>query len=147
MLAPGRQLRRGSPRGGDFCPGRRSLSAAARTHQEVHTMTTLLAIGTRKGLWLARSEDRRTWTLDGPHLLMQEVAAATVDVRGNRHRVLATGYSEHWGPTVMWSEDVIERSGGSSSAATWHETDHAPISFPRDTGAALARVWQLQPDT
>jgi 1,2-dihydroxy-3-keto-5-methylthiopentene dioxygenase len=51
-------------------------------------MTDLLAIGTRKGLWLARSEDdRRSWTLDGPHLLAQEVAAVqqggaypTVDV-------------------------------------------------------------------
>jgi hypothetical protein len=106
-------------------------------------MTTLLAIGTRKGLWLARSEDRRTWTLDGPHLLMQEVAAVTVDVRGERPRLLATGYSEHWGPTVLWSDDVVSMG----TAGTWHETDHAPISFPRDTGAALARVWQLQPDT
>ncbi len=35
-------------------------------------MTDLLAIGTRKGLWLARSDDdRRTWTVDGPHLLAQ----------------------------------------------------------------------------
>ena len=43
-------------------------------------MTDLLAIGTRKGLWLARSDDdRRTWTVDGPHLLAQEVAAVGVD--------------------------------------------------------------------
>jgi hypothetical protein len=28
---------------------------------------TLVAIGTRKGLWLARSTDRDTWSLDGPH--------------------------------------------------------------------------------
>ena len=46
-------------------------------------MTDLLAIGTRKGLWLARSDDdRRTWTVDGPHLLAQEVAAVSIDTRG-----------------------------------------------------------------
>lgn len=106
-------------------------------------MTTLLAIGTRKGLWLAHSDDRRTWTLDGPHLLMQEVAAVAIDTRRSSPRVLVTGYSEHWGPTVMWSDDVVAAGG----AATWQETDHAPIAFPADTGAALARVWQLQPDT
>ena len=56
-------------------------------------MTTVLAIGTRKGLWLARSEDRRSWTLDGPHLLMQEVAALALDTRRSTPRVLATGYT------------------------------------------------------
>jgi len=38
-------------------------------------MTVVLAIGTRKGLWLARSEDRVTWQVDGPHHAMQEVYA------------------------------------------------------------------------
>ncbi len=53
-------------------------------------MADLLAIGTRKGLWLARSDDdRRTWRLDGPHLVAQEVAAVAVDVRGSAPRVLA----------------------------------------------------------
>lgn len=53
-------------------------------------MTDLLAIGTRKGLWLARSEDdRRTWTVSEPHLLAQEVASVAVDTRGSRPRVLA----------------------------------------------------------
>jgi hypothetical protein len=31
--------------------------------------------------------------------------------------------------------------------ATWDETDHGSITFPEDAGAALARVWQLRPDT
>jgi hypothetical protein len=106
-------------------------------------MSTLLAIGTRKGLWLARSDDRRRWTLDGPHLLMQEVAAVAVDARRPTPRVLATGYSEHWGPTVLYSDDAASGNG----PATWHEPDAAPIAFPADTGAALARVWQLQPDS
>src|ERR1700684_4317581 len=106
-------------------------------------MTTLLTIGTKKGLWVARSEDRRAWTLEGPHLLMQEVAAVAVDTRRRTPRVLATGYSEHWGPTVLHSDDIVERGSG----ATWVENDRAPIAFPADTGAALNRVWQLQPDS
>jgi BNR/Asp-box repeat len=101
--------------------------------------TDLIAIGTRKGLWLARSDDdRRSWTLDGPHLLAQEVAAVGIDTRGPRPRVLAGTQYGHWGPTVMWSDDL----GG-----TWEETEQGAIRFPEDTGAALARVWQLRPDS
>ena len=70
-------------------------------------MTDLLAIGTRKGLFLARSDDdRRSWTVDGPHLLAQEVAAVGIDTRRDRPRILASVLYGHWGPTVMWSDDL-----------------------------------------
>jgi hypothetical protein len=102
-------------------------------------MTDLLAIGTRKGLWLARSEDdRRTWTLGGPHLLAQEVAAVGLDTRRGRPRVLAGIQYGHWGPSVVWSDDL---------GASWQETESGAVRFPEDTGAALARVWQVRPDT
>jgi hypothetical protein len=58
-------------------------------------MAVLLAIGTRKGLWLATSDDRASWEVTGPHHPMTE--------------------------------------------------DHAPVSFPEDTGAALERVWHIAP--
>jgi hypothetical protein len=101
-------------------------------------MTYVLAIGTRKGLWIATSEDRSTWALDGPHLLMQEVASVAIDTRRSPARLLVGTMSWHWGPTLMWSDD---------RGAAWHETGNAAIAFPDDTGAALGRVWQLQPDT
>jgi photosystem II stability/assembly factor-like uncharacterized protein len=102
-------------------------------------MTDLLAIGTRKGLFLARSEDdRRTWRVGEPQLLAQEVAAVSIDTRRPRPRVLAGIQYGHWGPSVVWSDDL----GG-----TWEETDSGAVHFPEDTGAALARVWQLRPDT
>lgn len=101
-------------------------------------MTVLLAIGTRKGMWLARSDDRSTWSLGPPHLLGEEVAAVAIDTRRTPVRVLAGVQSEHWGPTVRWSDDL-----GSS----WQESDHAAIAFPAETDAALARVWQLTPDS
>jgi len=101
-------------------------------------MTHVLAIGTRKGLWLARSDDRVTWTLDGPHLLMREVASVAIDTRRTPARLLVGTMSEHWGPTVLWSDDL---------GATWEETDHGAIQFPADSGGTLKRVWQLQPDS
>jgi hypothetical protein len=102
-------------------------------------MTVLLAIGTRKGLWLARSDDgRRTWAVEGPHFLMREVASVAIDVRDERARLLAGVFSEHWGSTVSWSDDV---------GRSWHEDEQGAIRFPEDTGAALTRVWQLHPDS
>jgi hypothetical protein len=35
---------------------------------------TIVAIGTRKGLWIARSADRSSWTLEAPRFIMSEVA-------------------------------------------------------------------------
>lgn len=102
-------------------------------------MTVLLAIGTRKGLWLARSDDdRRTWSVEPPQLLGSEVAAVAIDTRRRPARLLAGVRSEHWGPTVMWSDDL---------GRSWQEPDAGAIRFPEETGAALARVWQLQPDS
>lgn len=95
----------------------------------------LLAIGTRKGLWLATSRDgRRTWEVTGPHHPMTDVYAVAIDTRRANPRLHAGTTSEHYGPTVSTSDDL-----GSS----WQEPDHAPIAFPEDTGAALGRVWQI----
>jgi photosystem II stability/assembly factor-like uncharacterized protein len=100
-------------------------------------MTVAVAIGTRKGLFVARSDDRGSWTVEGPHFLMEEVASVAWDTRRSPARLLVGVMSWHWGPTVAWSDDL---------GATWNESDHASISFPDDTGTALARVWQIQPD-
>src|ERR687897_3727280 len=103
-------------------------------------MTTLLMIGTRKGLFLARSDDRATWSVDGPHFAMNAVYAATIDARpaasGGSVRLLAGADSEHWGPSVLRSDDL----GGS-----WQETEGGAIRFPAESGAALVRAWQLRP--
>src|SRR4051794_3088687 len=102
-------------------------------------MTDLLAIGTRKGLWLARSDDgRRSWTLSEPYLLAQEVAAVSIDTRRPAPRLLAGIQYGHWGPTVMWSDDL---------GTSWQESEQGAIRFPEEAGAALARVWQLRPDS
>ena len=98
----------------------------------------LLAIGTRKGLWLARSEDRRSWRLEEPRLLATEVPAVALDTREGTPRLLVGARSEHWGPTVMRSDDL---------GATWTEPEGGAIAFAADDGTSLERVWQLRPDT
>ena len=98
---------------------------------------TLVAIGTRKGLWLARSSDRKSWHLEGPHLLMREVPSIGIDTRGRPPRLLVGARSEHWGPMVMHSDDL---------GTSWDESEQGAIRFPQDTGAAVERVWQITPD-
>ncbi|MER5705292.1 exo-alpha-sialidase [Micromonospora sp. NPDC002296] len=100
-------------------------------------MTTLLAIGTGKGLFLATSTDgRRSWQIGGPHFPMTGVYAVAVDKRRAVPRLLAGTSSSHFGPSLATSDDL-----GSS----WQEPEHAPVAFPADTAASLGRVWQITP--
>jgi hypothetical protein len=97
--------------------------------------TTLVMIGTRKGLWLGRSDDdRRSWQVTGPDFLMNEVVSVAIDTRGDQPRLLAGTMSSHFGPQVLRSDDL---------GKTWEETPNGAIRFPEDTGVALERVWQL----
>ncbi|WP_077488675.1 sialidase family protein [Sinomonas mesophila] len=98
----------------------------------------LLAIGTKKGLWLATSPDRRSWTLGEPQFLMQEIPSIGIDTRGGRTRVLVGVRSEHFGPTVVHSDDL---------GASWSEPEEGSVVFPEGTDAALERIWQIRPDT
>lgn len=98
---------------------------------------TLVLVGTAKGLFTLRSGDRRrNFEVAGPWLRGEEVYATCIDQRDASPRLFAGSFSMHWGP-------VIRRSG--DLGATWAEEEHAAITFPDDTGAALARVWQITP--
>src|SRR6478735_6457 len=98
----------------------------------------LLAIGTRKGLWLAHTDDRENWKLDGPLLLATEVPSVAIDTREGRPRLLVGARSEHWGPTVQRSDDLGQ---------TWTEHEGGAIVFPEGGDDSLERVWQIHPDT
>ena len=96
---------------------------------------TILLIGTRKGLILARSHDgRRSWELDDIRHVTMEVAAVGVDARRDPPRLFAAVQSFHWGSTVVHSDDL---------GATWSEPEEAPVAFPEDSGVALRRIWQI----
>lgn len=99
---------------------------------------TLLLAGTRKGLLLARRNGAGPWRAEPLRLPMTAVYAVGIDTRGPRPapRLFAGATSEHWGPTVLRSDDL---------GASWQEPERAPIAFPEATGAVLGRVWQIQP--
>jgi hypothetical protein len=100
-------------------------------------MSALLAIGTGKGLYLARSEDdRKSWQVSATQFPMTAVYAVAIDQRRDPPRLLAGVTSSHFGPSVATSDDL---------GASWQEPEHAPVAFPAGTGAALERVWQLAP--
>jgi len=97
----------------------------------------MLLVGTTKGAFVLRADaGRREVTIEGPHFPGEEVYSLALDRRDGRDRLLAGRLSMHFGPGIGWSDD-----GG----VTWTDPPEAAIAFPADTGASLARVWQIQP--
>ncbi|MGV9900496.1 WD40/YVTN/BNR-like repeat-containing protein, partial [Streptomyces tendae] len=96
----------------------------------------LLAVGTRKGLFIGRRRGG-TWEFDeSPYFNAQAVYSVALDTRGDTPRLLAGGDSAHWGPSVFHSDDL---------GRTWTEPAAPAVKFPKETGASLERVWQLHP--
>ncbi|MET8011863.1 exo-alpha-sialidase [Streptomyces sp. NPDC005271] len=96
----------------------------------------LLAVGTRKGLFLGRRSGGDAWDFTGPHFPMQAVYSIGIDTRRARPRVLVGADSSHWGPSVFRSDDL---------GRTWLEPARPAVRFPEGTDTSLERVWQLHP--
>jgi len=96
----------------------------------------MLAVGTKKGLFLGWSTDRDDWEWEGPHHAMAAVAAVAIDTRRSPVRLLVGGRNEHWGPAVFTSDD---------KGASWAEEPGGSIAFPADAGADVEQIWQLMP--
>ena len=87
----------------------------------------VVLVGTRKGLWVGRSnEDRRDWEWSEPQFLMEAVYGTCIDTRGPEPRFLVGGTSEHWGSGVFYSDD---------RGAKWTEAQAARSGFPRSSAA------------
>ena len=96
----------------------------------------LMLVGTRKGLWIGRSDTSRTrWTWDPPRFPMEEVYSCMVDTRGGAPRLLVGSGSPHWGPHLYRSDDLGE---------SWQETPNV-LQLPDDVGTGVEQVWQLWP--
>ncbi|SDT17631.1 hypothetical protein SAMN04488570_3749 [Nocardioides scoriae] len=112
--------------------------------QPTATPRTVLMVGTRKGLWVGRSDEaREDWEWTGPHFDMEEVYSCAVDTRGGSERGgtggarLLAGASSSWlGPRVRRSDDL---------GASWDESEQGGLRFPDDVEASVERVWQLVP--
>ncbi|HYH79579.1 MAG TPA: hypothetical protein VEX86_07270 [Longimicrobium sp.] len=97
----------------------------------------VVLVGTSKGLFtLTSGPARDRWALTGPAFAGEEIYAAALDCRGGRQRLLVGATSAHWGPSVYRSDDLGD---------SWVEPTATSLAFPEATGAAVARVWQLQP--
>ncbi len=92
-----------------------------------------LAIGTRKGLFIAEgSTARRRFELRGPFGEGVAVYSALLDTRGTA-RFYASSCSPFFGMKILRSTDA---------GRTFRETKGAP-AFPKDDGRALANIWSL----
>jgi hypothetical protein len=96
-------------------------------------------VGTRKGLFVLKSDRRRrAWSMEGPHFLGQIVNHAVLDPRDGR-TIVAAVRAGHLGPTVYRSQD-----GGKS----WKESARPP-AFAKAAdgakGASVSHVFWLAP--
>lgn len=100
-------------------------------------MPLSLYIATRKGIWIATAgADRRTWSLDGPRFLGQQVHHVVLDPRDHK-TLLCASRQWHLGPTVFRSHD-----GG----ATWKEAEVPPQFVKGEPrGRAVDHVFWLTP--
>jgi len=98
-------------------------------------MPVSVVIATRKGLFVARSPDRRRWTLEGPHMAGYEVQSAWLDPRDPR-----TGYAaaHHpvWGAHIYRTED---------RGASWAPLPDVPRHFDDEGPESLKSLWCLAP--
>jgi photosystem II stability/assembly factor-like uncharacterized protein len=99
-------------------------------------MSLELYIATRKGVWIASTDDRRTWTLRGPRFLGQQAHHVVLDPH-DRSTLLCASRQWHLGPTVFRSVDAGE---------TWKEAA-TPPQFPKGEprGRAVDHVFWLTP--
>ena len=95
---------------------------------------TLVLVGTRKGLFLFHSRDRKRWQSIGPYFEGETVRHAVLDPRDGK-TILAGVTSEHWGPVVMRSKNF----GGK-----WVHGTEGP-RFSKESGVSVTRIWQVQP--
>ena len=95
----------------------------------------VLAIGTKKGLFVAESsKTRRSFDLRGPFFPGVGVYSALIDTRG-KPVIYASSCNPFFGMKVLRSTDLGRK---------FQETKSAP-AFPKDDGRAVANIWSLEP--
>lgn len=92
----------------------------------------LLLVGTRKGLFIFSSTDRKKWLSHGPYLKGKEINHAMYDSRTGR--IFATSNDAWFGSQIVWSDDLGKK---------WTSAKQSPI-FPADSGLKLDRIWHIE---
>jgi photosystem II stability/assembly factor-like uncharacterized protein len=94
-------------------------------------MTVEVLVGTVKGAFVLRSEDRKRWAVEGPLFKGWKVTAAARDARG---RTFAGTASMVYGAAVQVSDDM----------QTWRQIEQGP-SYPEEAKHKLNQVWTIVP--
>ncbi len=95
-------------------------------------MGVLLPVGTRKGLFLLRSDDRQSWDVEGPLLPGWAIYHAIVDQRdGTLHAATNNAF---YGATVHRSNDL---------GRTWERAEE--LGLPEDGELKLNATWHIEP--
>lgn len=109
----------------------------AKKGPSVRNGDVLLLVGTMKGAFVLKSDrSRRRWERSGPHFPGSSVYAIAYDGRNDRHRIWAAPKSLHWGAELCSTDDF---------GSTWSRPEVPRIAFPKESGASLAHIWQIEP--
>ncbi len=94
---------------------------------------TTILVGTKKGLFLFNSANRKQWKMTGPFQSGREINHAVFDPRSKR--IYATANDAWFGCEIVWTAD-----GGK----TWDKAKKNP-AFTKKSGLKLDRIWHLEP--
>jgi len=96
--------------------------------------TVVLAVGTKRGLFLLTSEDRVTWTVRAPTLQGRRIYHAILDQRSGQ-RLFAAENGDFFGSFLRYSDDFGQ---------TWQEPERG-IQFSAESGLKLQNIWVIEP--
>lgn len=96
--------------------------------------TTLLLLGTKRGLFLMTSPDRERWECRPTSLTGSRVFSGVLDQRQGR-RIFAAENGDFFGCFIRYSDDFGE---------TWQEPERG-IQFAPERGESLKNIWTIEP--
>jgi photosystem II stability/assembly factor-like uncharacterized protein len=96
--------------------------------------TVVLALGTKRGLFLLTSRDRERWEVQPAALPGHQIFNASLDQRAG-YRLFVADNGVFFGNFIRYSDDWGQ---------TWQEPKQG-ISFPEDGGLSLRNIWVIEP--
>lgn len=96
--------------------------------------STVLAVGTKRGLFLLHSQDRGKWNVEPVSLKGRRIFHAILDQRAGQ-RLFAAENGDFFGSFVRYSDDFGQ---------TWQEPEHN-IQFPQNGSLKLKNIWVIEP--
>src|SRR5579872_199207 len=93
----------------------------------------LLLVGTKKGLFIFSSEDRKHWRRTVPFQTGREINHAAYDPRSGR--VYACANDSWFGCQIAWTPDL---------GKAWETATESP-KFAESSGLKLDRIWHIEP--